>query len=94
MTACVCPLVLAWLHSIPLHGCPSCRHPAVLKQLRSSGERMLLLGHRSKDDTVEIPEAVQDVVVVLESLPYTVRCGAARQDHIVKGLSGCCCQQL
>lgn len=51
-----------------------CSHPAVLAHLRSSGERLLLLGHRSKRETVVIPADVQDVVVVLESLPYTVRC--------------------
>ncbi|KAL4439721.1 hypothetical protein ABPG75_002722 [Micractinium tetrahymenae] len=47
-------------------------HPAVLRHLRGTGERMLLLGHRSKWETVVVPEEVQDVVVVLESLPYTV----------------------
>ena len=48
-------------------------HPAVLHHLRTSGERLLLLGHRSKWETVIIPDEVADVVVVLESLPYTVR---------------------
>ncbi len=54
---------------------PACRrsHPAVLHHLRTSGERLLLLGHRSKWETVVIPDDVADVVVVLESLPYTVR---------------------
>ena len=51
---------------------PACSHPAVLHQLRTSGERMLLLGHRSKWETVVIPDEVADVVVVLESLPYQV----------------------
>ena len=49
-----------------------CSHPAVLHHLRTSGERLLLLGHRSKWETVIIPDEVADVVVVLESLPYTV----------------------
>lgn len=53
----------------PLH----CSHPAVAAHLRASGERLLLLGHRSKWETVVIPEAVEDVVVVLESLPYQAR---------------------
>ena len=53
--------------------CPFlCSHPAVLHHLRTSGERLLLLGHRSKWETVIIPDEVADVVVVLESLPYTV----------------------
>ena len=53
--------------------CPFLRsHPAVLHHLRTSGERLLLLGHRSKWETVVIPDEVADVVVVLESLPYTV----------------------
>ncbi|PRW56831.1 cell division [Chlorella sorokiniana] len=47
-------------------------HPGVLHHLRTSGERLLLLGHRSKWETVVIPDEVADVVVVLESLPYTL----------------------
>lgn len=46
----------------------------VLRQLRTSGERLLLLGHCSKWESVVIPEDVADVVVVLESLPFSVSC--------------------
>lgn len=69
------PQAASWLTlgAPPLPACPAaCSHPGVLRHLRGSGERMLLLGHRSKWETVVVPEEVQDVVVVLESLPYTV----------------------
>ncbi len=65
-------LIPSGVHTRPACLAP-CSHPAVLRHLRSSGERMLLLGHRSKWETVVVPDEVEDVVVVLESLPYTVR---------------------
>ena len=44
----------------------------MLSQLRSKGDRLLLLGHRGQADIVVVPPAVADVVVVLESLPDQV----------------------
>ena len=51
---------------------PACSDPAVLSQLRSTGNRLLLLGHRGRSEMVVVPPSVADVVVVLESLPDQV----------------------
>lgn len=77
-------------HFSTLHGTLLPRHrshPAVLAHLRASGERLLLLGHRSKWETVDIPAAVADVVAVLESLPYQAR-GAAALRGAARGSAG------